>query len=195
MLSKLDRYFEEVLCTFFLCIVVGSVLMQVVLRFGFHSAAAWAEETAVYGMIFSIYLGGTMAVRDRAHIRITLLVNRLPRALQICSVVLADMLWVAFVIFMIVQTTSYTQLLFEVTYQTPGLGIEQRWVQMFVPILFCLMLFRIFQVYWRWRADGFKDCRYEWSNCHGRGLRSDDGNRRTDPFCSRNSDCCRTAHC
>jgi len=157
MLSKLDRYFEEVLCTFFLSVVVGSVLLQVVQRFVFHSASVWAEETAVYGMIFAVYLGATMAVRDRAHIRITLLVSRLPRPLQICSIVLADLLWVGFVIFMIVQTTTYTQLLFKVTYQTPGLGIEQRWIQMFIPVLFCLMLFRILQVYWRWRADGFRE--------------------------------------
>ncbi|SLN23229.1 Sialic acid TRAP transporter permease protein SiaT [Roseovarius litorisediminis] len=156
MLTKLDQYFEEVLCTLFLGVVVGSVLMQVVLRFFFHTAAAWAEETAVYGMIFAVYLGATMAVRDRAHIRITLLVSRLPRALQVASVVLADTLWLAFVIFMIVQTTAYTQLLFNVTYQTPGLGIEQRWVQMFIPMLFTLMLFRILQVYWRWGKDRFE---------------------------------------
>lgn len=155
MLDKLDRYFEEVLCTIFLAVVVGSVLLQVILRFFFHTAAVWAEETAVYGMIFAVYLGATMAVRERAHIRITLLVSRLPRPLQVFSVVLADVLWVGFVIFMIVQTVAYTQLLFNVTYQTPGLGIEQRWIQMFIPMLFGLMLFRILQVYWRWKNDNF----------------------------------------
>ena len=156
MLSRLDRNFEEVLCTFFLCVVVGSVLMQVVLRFVFNSAAAWAEETAVYGMIFAVYLGATMAVRDRAHIRITMLVNRQPRPLQLACIVVADALWTGFVLFMIVQTITYTRLLFEVTYQTPGLGIEQRWIQMFIPIAFILMLFRIAQVYWRWKCEGFK---------------------------------------
>lgn len=155
MLDKFDRYFEEVLCTIFLAVVVGSVLLQVILRFFFHTAAVWAEETAVYGMIFAVYLGATMAVRERAHIRITLLVSRLPRPLQVFSVVLADVLWVGFVIFMIVQTIAYTQLLFNVTYQTPGLGIEQRWIQMFIPMLFGLMLFRILQVYWRWKNDDF----------------------------------------
>jgi C4-dicarboxylate transporter DctM subunit len=157
MLSKLDRYFEEVICTICLAVVVGSVLLQVILRYFFSTAAAWAEETAVYGMIFAVYLGATMAVRERAHIRITLLVNRLPRALQVASVVLADALWAGFVIFMIVQTTIYTQLLFNVTYMTPGLGIEQRWVQMIIPMAFGLMLFRILQVYWRWGRDGWKD--------------------------------------
>lgn len=156
MLAKLDQYFEEVLCTVFLIVVVGSVMMQVIMRFVFHSAVVWAEETAVYGMIFAVYLGATMATRDRSHIRISLLISRLPRALQVACVVTADTLWLGFVIFMIVQTATYTQLLFNVTYQTPGLGIEQRWVQMFLPMLFCLMLFRILQVYWRWSADNFR---------------------------------------
>ena len=52
MLKKLNQYFEEVLCTFFLSVVFISVITQVVLRFGFSSAAVWAEETAVYGLIF-----------------------------------------------------------------------------------------------------------------------------------------------
>ncbi|GAB5467918.1 MAG: TRAP transporter small permease [Rhodospirillales bacterium] len=156
MLSKLDRYLEEVLCTIFLAIVVGSVLMQVVMRFVFHSATAWAEETAVYGMIFAVYLGATMAVRERAHIRITLLVGHLPYRLRVCSIMLADALWFGFVVFMVVQTLTYTRLLFAVTYQTPGLGIEQRWIQMFIPLLFALMLFRILQVYWRWKNEGFR---------------------------------------
>lgn len=156
MLDKIDRHFEDVLCILFLCVVVGSVLMQVVLRFGFNTAAAWAEETAVYGMIFAVYLGAALAVRERAHIRITLLLSRLPRKLQVTSIVMADALWVGFVMFMVVQTISYTKLLFNVTYQTPGLGIEQRWIQMFIPILFLLMLFRIFQVYRRWKNDNFE---------------------------------------
>ncbi len=153
MLAKLDQYFEEVLCFIGLSVLAISVLSQVILRFAFSSAFVWAEETAVYGMIFAIYLGASMAVRDRAHIRITLLIGILPRTLQIIFIVLADLLWAAFIIFMIVQTTTYTQLLFNVVYQTPGLGIEQRWVQMFIPMIFCLILFRILQVYWRWREN------------------------------------------
>lgn len=157
MLSKLDKHFEEVLCAICLLTIVVSVLTQVVLRFFFASASAWAEETAVFGMIFAVYLGACMAVRERAHIRITMLVYALPRAMQVASIVLADLLWFGFVIFMIVQTVIYTQLLFEVTYISPGLGIELKWVQMVMPMAFCLMLFRIIQVYWRWGRSGWRD--------------------------------------
>lgn len=156
MLSKIDRRFEEVMCTLCLVALVSSVLLQVVLRYFFSTAAVWAEETAVYGMIFAVYLGASMAIRDRSHIRITMLINALPRKLQVGFVVLADVLWFSFLVFMVVQTTIYTQLLFEVTYQTPGLGIEQRWVQMMIPMAFCLMVFRMAQVYWRWSQTGWK---------------------------------------
>ncbi len=157
MLSKLDKYFEDVLCTISLSVVACSVMIQVILRFVFSSASAWAEETAVFGMIFAIYLGASLGVRERAHIRITLLIRSLPRPMQIACVVVADALWFGFVWFMVHQSILFTQLLFEVTYITPGLGIEQRWVQILIPAGFALMAFRMVQVYWRWGRSGWKD--------------------------------------
>ena len=156
MLAALDRYFEEVLCTLSLALVSCCVMLQVILRYFFSAASPWAEELAVYGMIFAVYLGASMAVRERAHIRITALVNLLPRPVQVAAVVLADMLWFGFVVFLVWQSTLYTKLLFEVTYISPGLGIEQKWVQLFLPLALVLMLFRIAQVYWRWRNDDWK---------------------------------------
>ena len=156
MLSKLDRYFEEVACTIFIAIIASSVFLQVILRFLFDTAAVWAEETAVYGMIFAVYFGASLAVRERAHIRITMLVNALPRTMQVISVILADLLWFGFMIFMVVQTIEYTKLLFEMTYITPGLGIEQRWIQVLIPATLVLMIFRMLQVYWRWAKTGWR---------------------------------------
>ena len=157
MLSKLDKYFEEVICALSLTVVACSVFLQVIMRFVFSSALTWAEETAVYGMIFAIYFGASMAIRERTHIRITMLVKVLPRPLQITSIVLADFLWFAFLAFMVVQTLEYSKLLFDVTFTTPGLGIEQRWVQIVIPGVLTLMLFRMIQVYWRWGKSGWKN--------------------------------------
>jgi len=44
-----------------------------------------------------------------------------------------------------------------VSYITPGFGIEQRWIQVFLPMMLALMAFRILQVYWRWAKTGWKD--------------------------------------
>ena len=83
MLKKINKYFEEVLCTFFLSVVFVSVITQVVLRFGFSSAAVWAEETAVYGLIFATYLGASLGIKRREHVRITFIVLSFPKKLKI----------------------------------------------------------------------------------------------------------------
>ncbi len=156
MFRHVDRYFEEALCTLSLMIVASSVFLQVILRFVFESAVAWAEETAVLGMIMAVYLGAVLATRERAHIRISVLVNMLPRALQVLSIIIADILWFGFIVFLLVQSIEYTKLLFNVTYILPGLGIEQRWFQLVIPFALILMLFRILQVYFRWMKDEWK---------------------------------------
>ena len=114
MFKKINKNFEEVLCTFFLSVVFISVITQVILRFGFSSAAVWAEETAVYGLIFATYLGASLGIKRREHVRITFIVLSFPKKLKIVSIVLADILWLGFLALMIVQTIVYTQLLFEV---------------------------------------------------------------------------------
>jgi len=156
MFKKLNQYFEEVLCTFFLSVVFISVITQVVLRFGFSSAAVWAEETAVYGLIFATYLGASLGIKRREHVRITFIVLSFPKKLKVVSIILADMLWLGFLALMIVQTIVYTKLLFDVSYVLPGLKIELRWLQIFMPLTFCLMVYRVFEVYWEWKKTGWK---------------------------------------
>ena len=156
MFKKLNQYFEEVLCTLFLSVVFISVITQVVLRFGFSSAAVWAEETAVYGLIFATYLGASLGIKRREHVRITFIVLSFPKKLKVVSIILADILWLGFLALMIVQTIVYTKLLFDVSYVLPGLKIELRWLQMFMPLTFCLMVYRVFEVYWEWKKTGWK---------------------------------------
>lgn len=156
MFKKLNQYFEEVLCTFFLSVVFISVITQVVLRFGFSSAAVWAEETAVYGLIFATYLGASLGIKRREHVRITFIVLSFPKKLKVVSIILADIMWLGFLALMIVQTIVYTKLLFDVSYVLPGLKIELRWLQMFMPLTFCLMVYRVFEVYWEWKKTGWK---------------------------------------
>ena len=106
---------------------------------------------------FSLYTSGPRCPYEIGHIfGLRLLLIGFHVHCKFFSIVLADFLWAGFVVFMIVQTTAYTKLLFEVSYLSVGLGIEQRWVQILMPAAFCLMMFRIVQVYWRWGISGWK---------------------------------------
>lgn len=146
----LDERFEEVVCSACLFTMASCIMTQVILRYFFSAASAWAEELAIYSMVGAVYLGASLAARDQAHIRIVMIVRLFPKKIQYGIIILADLLWLAFVVFLLMQSYKWMQLLFETTYISPGLGIEQRWPQMVVPFALVLMIMRILQVYYRW---------------------------------------------
>lgn len=155
-LSALDRRLEECVCGICLCLMAGCVMLQVVLRYAFSAAAPWAEEIAVYSMIGAIYFGASLAVRERAHIRVAFIYDLMPPRVRLATIVLADTLWLLFLFLVLSQSVIFVKLLFETVHVSPGLGIEQRWPQSIVPASIVLMAARILQVYWRWYRDGAK---------------------------------------
>ena len=146
----LEARFEEIMCAAGLSIMATCVFLQVLLRVFFESAFHGAEELAVYGMVTAIYLGCSLAVRERAHIRITFLVEKLPHPGQVFCIVFADLLWLAFVVLLLSQSAEWIKLLSEVVYISPALGINQMWPQSIVPLALCLVIVRILQVYYIW---------------------------------------------
>jgi len=54
------------------------VLAQVVLRYVFRAPLVWAEEASVFLMIWIAFVGAGLALREGAHIAMTLLPARLP---------------------------------------------------------------------------------------------------------------------
>jgi C4-dicarboxylate transporter DctM subunit len=147
LLKNLERHFEETVCTICLGAMASCIMLQVVLRVLFDDAVPWAEEVAVYSMVFAVYLGASLAVRERAHIRVLIFVNLFPDHIRKIILTIADLIWFGFIILMIVQSTTYMELLFETTFISPGLGVEQRWFQLVVPFSLVLISLRLVQQY------------------------------------------------
>jgi TRAP-type C4-dicarboxylate transport system permease small subunit len=58
-------------------VIVTIVTIEVVLRYVFGHSLIFTEELSRYLMVWVVFLGGAIAVRDDAHIRINVLVKRL----------------------------------------------------------------------------------------------------------------------
>ncbi len=58
------------------------VFVNVVLRYGFGSSLAWAEETARFLMIFGTFAGAGLALRQGGLVAIDMLLERLPYLLR-----------------------------------------------------------------------------------------------------------------
>lgn len=150
----LDRHFEELIACLCLAAVACFVFLQVILRYGFNTALSWTEELSGFAMVWAVYMGAALAVRERFHIRIMAGIVALPRPIALFFVVLADLIWLVFNLFMIRVSIEYLGVLWERPSTSPSLGIDMIWPESIVLIGFVLMTFRLIQIYVRWYASG-----------------------------------------
>jgi TRAP-type C4-dicarboxylate transport system permease small subunit len=156
-LKFIDQKFEEIICYFAISAIAICVFLQAIVRIVFGTALAWPEEIAIYGMAWFVYMGASLSVRERAHLRIMIGVVKLPKPAAMTLIILGDCMWVAFNIFMVWHGYKYIELLWNQLYISPALQIDQKWPQAIVPLGFALMTVRIFQVYYSWIKKGAKD--------------------------------------
>ena len=102
----LTRHFEELICCTALAIIAISVFSQVVARYIFEIALHWTEEVASVCMVWAVYTGASLCVRERFHIRILVAVQALPPRLSRFVIYIADFTWAIFCIFMLFHDVS-----------------------------------------------------------------------------------------
>ncbi|MBW2429138.1 MAG: TRAP transporter small permease [Deltaproteobacteria bacterium] len=103
MFFRLLSRLVETLVILIACIIVAIVTAEVTLRYLFSHSMIFTEELSRYLMVWIVFLGSALAIRDGSHIRIQILVNRLsPRLQQIVKLV-AYALIIAFLIFITVE--------------------------------------------------------------------------------------------
>lgn len=138
------------------CVVVMTVLVffQVVMRYVFEAPTSWSDEIAVYAMLWSVYLSTSWAVRERAHIRVMNLINLFPGAIRTGLTMLSDFIWFVFAIFLTWQSVLLQISMWELPFESPVLGIAQKWPYLCLVVGFGLMTLRLVQVYYRWIKHG-----------------------------------------
>lgn len=149
----LDRA-EEIVAQAALCLIAVCVFAQVISRYVFSTAITWTEELAGFAMVWAVYMGAAVAVRDRFHIRILFAVEALPRSLALAAILLGDLLWMGFCTLMLVVGWEYISLLWQREFISPSLGIDQKWPQSIVIIGYVAIMLRAAQLYVRWFAGG-----------------------------------------
>lgn len=153
-LRWLERNFEELICCTGLAAIAFCVFAQVIARYVFQTALHWSEEVASICMVWSVYMGASLCVRERFHIRIIVAVKALPERYGRIVIFLADLIWAAFCIFMIRVSWDYLAVLWKFTSRSPSLGIDQFYPQSILVIGYALMLIRLFQTYINWYKEG-----------------------------------------
>ena len=153
-LKWLVRHFEELICCTCLSVIAVAVFAQAVARYVFESALHWTEETAAMCMVWAVYMGASLCVRERFHIRIMVAVTALPTAAGRVVILIADAFWAFFCLFMLRVSWDYLHVFWRFTETSPSLGINQFYPQTILVIGYGLILVRLIQTYFNWWRDG-----------------------------------------
>ena len=130
----------------FVCVVI---VQEVLRRFVLNYSSAWTQETAQYAFIYLGYVGASFAVKERAHIRFDILLQRLPARMHGWVYLFAEFCTLVFAVIATYWCLRTVQQLWQFGGTTPVLRVNKIWAEAALPIGFTLMIVRCLQMMWR----------------------------------------------
>ena len=115
------RRIVDVVLIILLCSIVSLIMFQILGRYVFNYSISWSEEAATFCQIWLVMLGSGLAMRNRNHIGIDLLVTRLPLRVQQVAKTASFLLGVWFLL--VVITSSMSLLAIGLIVKSAGLGL------------------------------------------------------------------------
>lgn len=89
-LRWVDERLEYTLSFLFYAYLTAIVFIEVVRRYIFNDSSSWGEETAVYAFIWMTYIAAAKGVKERSHLSVSLLVDRMGRRGKFAAAMLSD---------------------------------------------------------------------------------------------------------
>lgn len=137
MMAVLDRALR-VLLTLLMGVLTASVFLQVLVRFVFKYPLPWTEEISRVAFVYTIFVGATVAVRQKAHINVDVLLAALPGRAARGLGLLGDLLVAIFLLAMTWQGIAFVRA--TGVQVTPVMQIPFRYLYPVIPVSGALML-------------------------------------------------------
>lgn len=149
ILRTIDKNAERWLLLTFYVLLVITMAVEVIRREIFAYSSIWGEEIVRYSFIYLAWIGASAAVKERAHIRIDVLMHYLgprPKALLYIFGDLVMLVVALIAVYWSMETVHVSAKFGSVSH---GLRISMVWFLMAVPAGFSLMVWRLLQSLWR----------------------------------------------
>ncbi|MDO4581225.1 MAG: TRAP transporter small permease [Bacillota bacterium] len=142
-LKKIGRaynIFEEKLLVYSLIVTVIVIFIQIIMRYVFKNSLFGSEEFARYVFMWQIYLGASIGFREDKHITITLLTDHLSGTAKKLCAILADLIMLAFCVFIIYFGWVFLAKVASMNMVTPAMRIPFIFVYSSLPVS-CVVIF------------------------------------------------------
>lgn len=144
-LDKILSFFED--WTLFISVMVAllALFFNVILRYGFNYSLAWSEEVVREVIMYTTFIGCSVAVKNRSMIKIDALYQLVPRVRFPLSI-FSNLVILVFSVMMIYYGTVMAILQVDTNQKTVILQIPIVYLYAFLPLTGILMFFRTLHV-------------------------------------------------
>ena len=149
IVKAIDQNGERYLLLPLYTMIVLTIFLEVLRRSLLSYSSIWAEEIARYAFIYVAWIGASSAIKERAHIRIDVILPLFSQRMRGVIYFFGDI--VALVLAVLAFYWSMESVLTSMEFGsvTHGLRISQAWFLAAVPLGFSMMIVRLLQSMWR----------------------------------------------
>lgn len=144
-LQILDRNAERWALLIFYVMLVITMAIEVLRRELFAYSSIWGEEIVRYSFIYLAWIGAAVAVKDRAHIRIDVLMHYVPPRAKALLYVFGDLVMMTVAVIALYWSYEAVHVSAKFGSVSHGLRVSMVWFLMAVPAGFALMILRLTQ--------------------------------------------------
>ncbi len=146
--DKVLTFFEE--WTLFITVILALVALffNVVLRYGFNYSLAWSEELVREVIIYTTFIGCSVAVKNRSMIRVDAAIQILP-FLKVPLTFFSNFCILVFAVFITYYGWLMAVLQVQSNQRTIILEIPMVYLYAILPLMGVLMTIRILQVFYQ----------------------------------------------
>ena len=145
ILQRIDQNAERWLLLVFYVMLVMTMAIEVLRREIFSYSSIWGEEIVRYSFIYLAWIGAAAAVKERAHIRIDVIMHYLGRRPKALLYIFGDIVMLGVAVIAVYWSWEAVHVSWKFGSVTDGLRISKVWFLMAVPLGFALMIFRLIQ--------------------------------------------------
>jgi C4-dicarboxylate transporter DctQ subunit len=138
------NYFEEYVGVVSL---IFTSLLVFVLRYVFNYSLSWSEEVARYLIVWFVFIGSSIAVREKAHATMDALVTYLPDKGKKIFSIISNLVSIVFCVILIWSGSGIVSSVMESGSVTPATGMPMSIPYLALPMGAGLMLIRFMQLF------------------------------------------------
>ena len=148
-LKLIDQNAERWALLVFYVMVVITMAIEVLRRELFAYSSIWGEEMVRYSFIYLAWIGAAAAVKERAHIRIDVIMHYLGRRTKALVYMFGDVVMLGVALIALFYSFETVMVSYKFGSVTHGLRVSMVWFLMAVPTGFALVSLRLIQSFLR----------------------------------------------